>query len=434
MGGGVGKFLSETCIYEKKSRSNFNHRILLLDKPEKTTFTDRCLKWKIPFKISNDLVFIEKEIKNADVVILHWWHNPIMCKLLNDFPKIKIRLIIWSHVSGCNYPAIPEQFALLPHKMFFTTPYSYENPFWNEKSREKILKCSKVIYGLGVSAKSDNHISIKKDSDCYNIGYVGTLNKSKINENFIEYCKAILELKNNVKFYLVGDLNNEELLHQIEANNFESKFELVGYTNDVNKYYEIFDIFAYPLNPYHFGTTENVILEAMSYGLPVVVLNQNTEKYILTDMEDGVLANSIDDYAKKIVFLLDNPDKRSLIGENAKISIQRKFSIKNNICNLKNELNDILTLDKKTFEFKSVFGDKPYEWFLTCLGEDKKKFEDSLRNDNYAAKLSLSDIKPILKGKGKSSIEHFYNTFPNDKKLELLHKLIADKTTRLEDM
>ena len=71
---------------------------------------------------------------------------------------------------------------------------------------------------------------------------------------------------------------------------------------------------------------------------------------------------------------------------------------------------------------------------MTCLGEDKKIFEDCLINDNYAAKLSSSEIKPILKEKGKSSIEHFYNTFPYDNKLELLHKLIADKTTRLEDM
>lgn len=434
MGGGVGKFLSETCIYEKKSLSNFSHSILLLDKPEKTTCIDMCLKWEIPIAISKDITHIQNEMKNSDVVILHWWHNPIMCKLLNVFPETKIRLIIWSHVSGCNYPAIPEQFAQLPDKIFFTTPYSYENPFWSEESREKIQKSSKVIYGLGVGTKSNDHISIKKDNACFNIGYVGTLNKSKINENFIEYCKAILKLKSNVKFYLVGDLVNDELLSQIKADSIEEKFELVGYTNEVNKYYEIFDIFAYPLNPYHFGTTENVILEAMSNGLAVVLLNQNTEKYIITDMEDGVLANSIDDYAQKIEFLLDNPEKRLRMGENAIKTIQTKFSIKNNIKELENELEDILKLDKKKFEFKSVFGDNPYEWFLTCLGEDKKIFEDNLTNDKCTAKLSSSKIKPILKGKGKSSIEHFYVTFPNDKKLESLYKLITEKTTRLEDM
>ncbi|WP_234119696.1 glycosyltransferase family 4 protein [Clostridium hydrogenum] len=430
MGGGVGKVLSGiSCYEEKNNNSNFKHKIIVLEQPEKMNFINICKDSGVDICCSSSLKYIENEMLKADIVQIEWWHHPLIAKLLKDFPKVSVRLIIWSHISGCNYPSLPFEFVKIPHKFLFTSEYSLENPLWTQTERKYAEENCSVVNSSG-----EFNLKLKKDytrkNDKFVIGYCGTLNYSKIHPNFIDYCASIDIL--NVKYVLVGDDDNKQKIQaQAKEKGIEDKFEFTGYTNDIYNELSKFDIFAYPLNPYHFGTTENALLEAMAFGLPVVVLNQCTEKYIVKHMETGLLANGIEDYAACIKYLYSNPDVACKIGENARNHVINTYSIEKTCNGLSVVYDEVLNLEKKLFDFKKVFGDAPYNWFLACLGKDKKLFEDSINDklfdeDKKIIENKIFNCRNILKEKSKSSINQFYKYFETDEHIAYWKSIIDD--------
>ena len=68
------------------------------------------------------------------------------------------------------------------------------------------------------------------------------------------------------------------------------------------------DIFFYPLQPDHYGTAENALVEAMSLGLVPVVLNNPAEMAIVRHGETGFVARSIDECIALLQMLLSSPE------------------------------------------------------------------------------------------------------------------------------
>lgn len=427
MGGGVGNALSSITTYSINHNNNYKHKILILESPQKTQFIDICRANNIDVVYATDIETIKDELIKADIVQLSWWHHPIMAKLLSDFPKIPIRLIIWAHISGCNYPYIPFDFSKIPHKMLFTTKYSFENPYWNESQKEYIRMKADIIYGAGDLSVVEKAESIPHD--CFNIGYIGTLNYSKINPEFVKYC-AVIDIP-DVKFIMVGDSDNKDLIEDTKKYNVDSKIEFKGYVKDITRILSNIDVFGYPLNPCHFGTTENVILEAMAAAIPVVALNQGAEKYIIDHMKTGLLADNIEHYGQIMKYLYENPDERKRIGKNAKEYVMETFSLEKTLHKMNSIYDEVISYPKKEFCFNDIFGDIPYEWFLACLGEYRKIFEDSINKSIMADKNKCEQIEKqifncphILREKSKSSICQFYEYFPKDKILSYWNSIV----------
>lgn len=418
MGGGVGKVLSGVCSLAEKQKSHFRHRILLLEQPQKKHFIDLCEKNGVKVDVVLNDEHIQEEMRRSDFVQLEWWHHPKMAELLNNFPEIPMILIIWCHVSGCNYPALPFGFVEKPDQFIFTSEYSLENPHWNKAQIKNIEKKTIVINSSG-GFDHLNNIELFHHQG-FNIGYIGTLNYSKLDREFVDMY-ADIRIK-EAKFIMVGDTANQEIIER-RAKELDvlERFEFVGYVNNVYNELARFDIFAYPLNPKHFGTTENSLLEAMAIGLPVVVFNQSAEKYLVQHMETGLLAKNRQEFIDHIHFLYENPSERKRLGQNAKEYVRDKFSVQRTVDNLHASYAKMINSEKKVYSFKSIFGEYPYEWFLSCLGEDKKLFlesKNSLLDDNFEKKNAIEkkvrNCTPILRENSKSSIYQFSRYFPRD--------------------
>ncbi len=426
LGGGVGKVLSDIAIFDKENR----HRIILLEGPRNMKFVDICKNNQIEIIVSCNINKISSLIEDSDLVILHWWHNPVMAKFLSEFPQVSIRMILWVHVSGCTYPMLKIEFVKNFQKVLFATKYTFDNPYWNDSEKIFLNKRATLVYGLG---KLDFGKKVQKNSsDRFVIGYVGTLNYSKLHPEFVNYCKAVVDKIPKAYFVVVGNLEEaKELLRDVNLSEIKDRFEFTGFVNNVDEQLERFDVFASPLNPYHFGATENAILEPMSKGIPVICLNQGAERYLILDRQTGMLVNDIQEYAESMEYLYNNPEERKRIGDNAIEYIQDEFSFKKNMDRFNLAVLDSLKIKKKTFEFKSIFGCKPYEWFLSCLGTNRKAFSDSIESEE-PLKLSrkknvlyeIENCIPILKEKHKSSIHHFADTFKEDKILQYWKSLI----------
>lgn len=443
MGGGVGKFLSQTMQYETEHPSPFEQRILLLEPAQKREHLDLCQKNHVEIKENVSFEEMKIDMEQADLVVLHWWHHPQMCAFLAQLPPIKMRLVLWCHVSGCNYPALPFAFAMLPQRIFFTTPYSYENPLWTEAQREQIKAKSAVVYGLGVNEREEKQEcgeviceeknTLKKESRSgegkFVVTYVGTLDESKIHPNFMGYCYEVVKKIPAVKFVMIGDdTGSERLKEQAKQRKIFDHFEFVGYSLEVERYLQMSDVLGYPLNPYHFGTTENVVLEAMQAGIPVVMLNQCTEKYLISSMQDGCLIENESQYAEIMKYLYDHPQERKRIGYNAKQTVQKKFLMKDNVRTMHQEWEKVLHQEKRTYSFKEMMGSSPTDWFLRFLGENKALFAALL--DEKAGENEIEKVRqcqPILRVRKKGSVFHFAETFPEEENLQYFSRILNNQ-------
>lgn len=409
MGGGVGRALSDLIIYDDDN----DHNVILLQEPEKKEFIDRCRKYA-NILVCPTLDIIRLYAQDADIVIWHWWHHPIMCGFLANFPEIETRMILWSHVSGCTYPYLNPEFAKQFDYIIMTSKYTLENPYWTEIDLAVIRRKISLVYGQGkmeqVSCKSDYNLNTQR----VNIGYVGTFAKSKMNPEFVSACKNIVKRYSNVVFTMVGDteyagwLNNEA-----EKNGINDIFDFTGYITDINEVLKKMDIFGYPLNPYNFATTENSILEAMAVGLPIVLLDQGTEKYIINHGEDGLLAQNMSDYVQCIVSLIEDKALREKLGQQASKTVLQKYSYKMNLKRFDTVIKNMKKSEKRMHSFKRIIGETPYEWFVSGVNKDDMR----IINDGELFKLG-----DIFKENNKSSIKHFYSVYYNDKKLQELYE------------
>lgn len=424
MGGGAGNAISNIILQDRKNE----HRLICLQGCEKRQFIDRCVEKGIYVLEGPDKSAEREEIEQADIVILHWWHHPVMCGLLAAFPEIPCRLVLWSHISGCSYPILHKSFVDLFDRVFLTTPYSYDNPEWQRVEREEVRGKSDIVYGLGNLETFREELPSHQGNDKFVVGYVGTLGNAKLNENFTEFCMEVTGRIPQVRFLMVGDLSDAGwLLDEIGQKGLGEYFEFTGYCIDVKSQLARMDVFGYPLNKKHFGTTENAVLEAMAAKLPVVLLDQNTEKYIVSHLKTGMLVQDKQEYANAIYELYRNPGLRKTMGKKARESVFEKYSAQRNVEVFQTGLERVWQKEKHLVHFEEQCGKQPYEWFLFGLGAAEERwFRDSLGRGTQreVAEEYIRTCMPILRAKSKSSVFQFAEYYPDDRVLRAWKDII----------
>ena len=273
-----------------------------------------------------------------------------MAAFLADFPQIRMRLALWAHVSGCWYPYISPAFLHVPQRFIFTSPYSLDNPYWNEAERTWARTHASVIHSSGGFDAIRSHATHMRD-DHFVVGYIGTQSYAKMNRDFVKYCAAVADIP-RIEFVLVGDLTNvDQIRAEAAALGIEEKFRFVDYVRDVSAELAKMDVFGYLLSPRHFGTTENALLEAMAAGLPVVALDQCAEKYLITHNETGILIKNRNDYRRAIALLFTHPKERIRLGNAAREKVLRDFSVAHTVRQLHALYDKMLHEDKRQYCF-----------------------------------------------------------------------------------
>ena len=290
LGGGVGKAVSGLIL--GCNDVNIEHEVIMLEIPQNKIYVNELKKKGIKVNICNKLREIVDIIEKFDVVVVSWWNHPAMLKLFLDISFIKARLILWCHVNGCAYPFLNYKFTMLFDKVFFTSEYSYENSLWTNNQRKEIIEKSEVILGMGDF--KPELIKSKESYVCneiFTIGYIGTVNFSKMNKHFFEFCREVILQYNNIKILIVGDYD-KECIHAAKEMGIYEHCEFTGQVNNVYEYMSKMDVVAYLLSKNNYATTENVLIECMAYGMPIIIMNNKPERYIIRDKKSGFVVNN----------------------------------------------------------------------------------------------------------------------------------------------
>jgi len=413
LGGGVGNFISKLILLDKE----YIHHVLLLEAPKNQKFVDPIEDLII---LNDSNINLKRLLPKYDIVILHWWHHPKTSKFLFEMPQLPVRMLIWSHISNLTVPALNGDFFKIASRIIFSTPASINAEIY--KHIPDIVKKKKSAYIYTCPGFEDVPFRKRPEKTTFNIGYFGSIDFAKLHPEFVEFCNSV-KLEDAI-FLLVGDSPAKDIItKQAKEANLLNRLYFLGFADNIWEKLNEFDVLGYPLMPEHTCTTENSILEAMAFGIPPVLLNQLTEKYIIKNGETGFLVSNFKEYGEIMRYLYYHPKTRIEIGKNAKEHVLRKYSTKNLLDAFRSNCEICLKEPKISIDFSSYFGKTPAEWFFYNLGKDKAIFECSfqkgINNQTNEIKESLRRTSNLLKQPTKASVHHYSREFQDDEMLKM---------------
>ena len=173
------------------------------------------------------------------------------------------------------------------------------------------------IHGVGANSEKyyvlseDEKQAVRRDfgisEDTRVIINVGELLPNKNQRTAILAMNHVIKTYPNAKLFIAGNgPEKDNLISLIKENGLENYVELLGYTLELNKFYNISDCAV--ACSFREGLPLNV-MEAMLCGTAVVASNNRGHRELVDDGETGFIIESydIESFAKGIVKVLDNP-------------------------------------------------------------------------------------------------------------------------------
>lgn len=410
LGGGVGRALSCLITQTRWSDCRMRHVVACLEQPEKNYFLDQIRAGGGEVVIAPSRSDIDKLVFTADLVQVEWWNHPATIACLCRMAVQPIRLLVWCHVSGLYNPIIPPKLMEIANKFLFTSPCSFEASQVSALAPRLGSKLAVVSSGGGFDGLPEPEPDGNKLGPL-SVGYLGSFNFAKLHPNYVNFLSAV-NLP-DFKIRMIGDLLNQDILDQqcIDAGR-PRMLNFRGYTEDIVSELQAINVLAYLLNPQHYGTAENALLEAMAMGITPVVLDNPCERNIVEHLRTGLIVRSPDEFADAIKWLAHHPEERSRIGVQAAATVRARFSSEKMGASFCNHYQEILSEQKQLARFEEVFGVAPDQWFLSCQ-ESPEQFD---RNGKIHAISEKSNLVNLLE-KTKGSIFHFHRFFPENARL-----------------
>ena len=185
-------------------------------------------------------------------------------------------------------------------------------------------------FTVGIVSNFQRYKGILEFIDAANI----CINEYNLDINFVVYGASYSKNQKSIKERVLQMLGFRENLEEIiktklEQYHLESKLKLKGYVGNHNEIYNYIDILVFPS---HLNAVGRPVFEAGFYGIPSIVAIKDPIKDTFVDGVTGLAMEekNSQDFAQKIKYLYENPDKVEKMGENAAKSAYQNFDSQKN--------------------------------------------------------------------------------------------------------
>ena len=419
LGGGVGSVLLNYLAFVQKDKSQV-HSVATLDYANENSLQKSQETGFVLFSdMHKDVSGLLRLIIDADIVLIHFWNHPLLYDFLvrNELPVS--RTIFWSHISGFTAPNVfTDKVLQYPDRFVFTTPLSKD-------AKEVVALKDKSHLRTVWSTGGVEHIKDiqPKAHQGFNIGYIGTVDYSKMHPDFIKIC-AKIDIP-EAKFIVCGAGNYSAIQKQAQELGVLDKIEFKGQVADIKEYLEIFDVFGYPLNPSHYGTCDQVLQEAMASGVVPVVLDNPMENYMLQEGNIGVVAKNEQEYVCAIKKLYKEPQLRQELANKAKEYAISKYCVENLAKEWDEIFDEVMQLPKTAKKWNIANEEvTAKDVFIESLGHFGEFFESESAENNKKFKELVK--LPNWQSNTKGTPHQYCNFFKDDQGLAKISRLMKE--------
>lgn len=402
LGGGVGTVLRNWI----KNDSINNHTVLLLNHNYQGTKQDNVYE-----NMRNKYDDINSFVEDSDIVIVHFWNHPLLFEFLTNCDLPPCRVCVWSHVSALHPPYVHTN-----NLVKFSDKFILSSAISNiEDVDESFKDRTDVIWTTG---GIDKYLQVKKKkTENFVVGYIGTLDYSKIHHNFIDICELIHDRIPNSIFTVCGS-GGDFLSMKSEIDERGLSFiNLVGMI-DIMEVLPTFDVFVYPLSRTHFGTCEQVLGEVMACGIEPIVFDNPAEKYIVGDY--GKVCSNI----SQIITGVESSYKNQITDSDMELLRQRAadlYSLDKMMDSWSVVFNDLVKTEKSPKKWGEEIGNDGFDIFVESVG----KYGDILKYGNETEITNLLNSNSQWKSHCKGSVFQYVSIFKESEQLQNLLKYIS---------
>jgi|SRR5215467_1742452 glycosyltransferase involved in cell wall biosynthesis len=363
LGGGVGKaHATISPVLPEVVEQTF----VLLEPPRDHRFIEKIRSAGGNVIIADDLDHVASLARKADIVQFEFWNHPRMfeCLARTKFPPI--RSVFWSHISGLFQPVIQPALIEEAARFVFTTEASRSIASVAALGARARKKIAVINSGFGFAGGSPRTARGRKPG----VAYLGTVDFAKMHPGFFDAVDGLVD--DDVRVMVWGDFDpTGPVAARAKAMRNLTRVNFMGLATDSSIALSNADIFFYPLQPNHYGTAENALVEAMSLGLTPLVLNNPAEMAIVRDGETGFVAKSIEEIGSLLQMLLLLPDVRAQISKNA---IRDVTETRNPLLSAREFMTlwlGLLCETPRYCDLTRAVGGNPAEWYRStqCLSE-----------------------------------------------------------------
>lgn len=212
----------------------------------------------------------------------------------------------------------------LPTFLIANSKLAYERAIEKGVSPKRIEFVPNVVSSEAVGQKNGS-----RGNSSVNLLFVGRLDKNKRPERFVKLAAVLKEKfpSDSLQFQIAGDgVLREELEGMAKNLRLSTRYlEFLGVCNEMNKIYGQSDIL---ISTSEREGTSNVILEAMSHGIPVIATNIGGTPDILNESR-GILIEPGDEkqLLESATKLILDEDLRKRLGSEGKRYVKNNHSI-----------------------------------------------------------------------------------------------------------
>ncbi|WP_113660527.1 glycosyltransferase family 4 protein [Pedobacter nanyangensis] len=277
------------------------------------------------FRAVYELCKLIKSYK-PNLVALHSSKAGILGRIAGAFTKVPTVVTIhgWSFTDGISnlkaifYKSIEKALARLADKLIVVSDYDLKLGLDNGISHRNAFV--RIYNGIYVDDQFEIERKTKKDK--VEIIMVARFDNQKDHSTLIKACKDI----ENIQVRLLGDgPNMEAMVALVKSLYVEDKFIFEGYQSNVGESLRRADIFVLISNWEGFPIST---LEAMNYGLPVVVSDVGGASEAVKDGISGFLVQrgDVEALRERILMLVENPVLRQDMGRHSRQFLQDNFT------------------------------------------------------------------------------------------------------------